>query len=122
MVNLYDQVFGLWVACRSEVGFQVYSLAFRSVAAGMQSSRMCCTWDAKLRTVSFSGHQDIASGQLVEFPVRCADLAFCVSSMHAFMPAETTLGYCGDWFSSLLRGAVASAEDWINRSWVSGVP
>lgn len=47
---------------------------------------------------------DTASGQLVGFLVGCAGLALCMSSVHASMSAETTLGYCGDWFSSLLQG------------------
>lgn len=49
-------------------------------------------------------HLDTASGQLVRFLVKCAGLALCMSSVHTSMSAETTLGYCGDWFSSLPCG------------------
>lgn len=49
-------------------------------------------------------HQDTVSGQLVGFLVRYVGLALCMSSVYASTSAETTLGYCGDWFSSLPRG------------------
>lgn len=35
--------------------------------------------------------------QLVEFPVRYADLALCMSSVHASTTVETTLGYCANY-------------------------